>query len=1834
MAIKSLFFYVKQPEKLRNKVQKLADELKANTLQENIDHFGGDIMLGIGLSTKAIMDFIKTQDCKSGEGRSITEVECYFNIAAISNMHVMTALQLGELVGKEFLLADNVLLDSLSIVNKALGAVGNLFLLIQDGLDINKLVNAKNEEEKAVYTTQLVIDGAITLQMGIAMAAEEFIATTSSILLVPLMGVAVGLPALVNNYAILFQSALEVGRFFNRMQAQHKKGGYQLATNLEMKDATGKEQRSILPLAQHYMRPVDWVGIKKINFRDKTIVLEGPWIYASKSQKITGCPYVDYDKKNLFDFREGVNLLKVLSLSKDQLAIKTWLLPASTFYINYQYQQEPTIIARRDAELDTLRLLQRNKNFISDKYCFPTSYGIYKFNIELARTSITIFLDELSRGLVIPSLSEEMRGLLTYDIHANDLKAGQTVIYLNPGVSIRLYQTDENYAWVLNGQNLQQDTIKFTEKGLKINSIEIQSFLGRFQKNKRLNYVDKQGHGFILDLAQNKKILTTVNYFALQKQQQTMDQFVKYQGADPESIFRVVNYSNTQDGYRGIATYLKQRERLFYTVDVPNTLKDAILVSLQKKTAFFYHLERKLLWCTHTDSNRLRHYYAFPEKIKWVHSQGKYLLVNVADTFFYKIDTENRKSLLFALKNSNLLSFYLRMKDPASLASRKAVERVSYPECADDKDAFDDEDYSVEKDYSKNPYVDGYDNDSIELLLLQKQTWQESIEILRNHIRWNFAKAKQTHRIYQQFSAKKQLPQINENVALLITPSRPAFIWIRNETENYQLISMQYSRLEEKDIEDKDYLEVYVAQGYYLGCFIDSHRSQRVLSYFIKEKRTATSGRIYLQTVDAKQGVVSFDNTSPQQILDFAIKNAVWDKGRLIVLTTENIFKTVDAQGHTQLIGFSADWTQSHTDWWYAISVYLESQTIDQTLISVQGVTDQQGEDLIVHYDPSAKEFIVIADIASSELVYRGKIGKLYFFTQANCAYHTSGLTLEKMADLFSKEQQKMPILEKIADYTPILPLGVPTEQALRFMLELPSFFVTLHDFRMVTPYTELAFDPQYKTWQLIKIKSHWFFEQEAPLLAASRLFSRIDTDFRLKANQLLSPIPIENTPFWLVQGDRFLRTSEKGGSDNEFTYLGHLNHPHGPHYYFYGAVKKELILLASESISNLSIGYADLKSNLQVNDVKSKIAVKLAAKLEEASLLLEIDPSQVKGEVLPLLNNCSTLVLKLTSNTENNFIALPKRLFDHYARVICETTLPITILFPSKFSGTASQGKNKLVISNKHTRFIVPYSTNRALPDITLQVTHEKGNLTRVFTDTLRSITEKLNTQQTLKQIPILDYWWSKSLSEKTQYTVSKHIGNYQKENFNIDVAYAKLRDKLTGEKEQALTLFLSQLSATGIAIISATTTFLLTLTTALSYVFMQRLRRPKPTIINTAKAISISLMTRLPVAEAQTTNSENAIIFYNPANFFNAKECFVTEIGLEKLGICVNDKKLIGWLTNKAWYAVGFRKENLINDLEFKAQSVVIYHSQRKQTLSYTVMNPVSFEKIYPYIDDNLKFLLYEQVRDEKILQNFYQHAHFLTFNWFITQLSLHTPFGDIFRKVGLKVDWQQRDDSYLLARCLMTILQMVKQHHNLSYYLRSLSANLLEISMLCPCIQKTSRTFLYAKHLVRLGADYLQFGLNGFMYIPNLLDLIFAGCAGIQEVTWSLRFIVSLFTFTEDLNYWYLGVALFILPKLPFVLESLGIPVTPYVHTVLNSLSQLSLFTYLGDALNSEPDPDRLQQQNIECAHANQRVKAGQERLKYCAKSIFHFFKPIEPANTVQPHEKQMHIRYTYS
>ena len=197
--------------------------------------------------------------------------------------------------------------------------------------------------------------------------------------------------------------------------------------------------------------------------------------------------------------------------------------------------------------------------------------------------------------------------------------------------------------------------------------------------------------------------------------------------------------------------------------------------------------------------------------------------------------------------------------------------------------------------------------------------------------------------------------------------------------------------------------------------------------------------------------------------------------------------------------------------------------------------------------------------------------------------------------------------------------------------------------------------------------------------------------------------------------------------------------------------------------------------------------------------------------------------------------------------------------------------------------------------------------------------------------------------------------------------------------------------------------------------------------------------------------------------------------------------------------------------------------------------------------------------------------------------------------------------------------------------SVFKKSLLATLLEIALFHPRTQKiyanltTHSDFNKLKPIIRLIADLLQLGFYNFFYLSRLLEWCFPGNEVVWKISLGLHMVHSFYRLTGDLSYWYLGMALFVFPHLPFLLENLGVPVTHALNNVCNKVVQM----FIGQSLlnNFVEDDNRIEQQNRELVLCDARVKKGRNRFKHFTELSFFFEAENDNLNHTKASQTQM-------
>lgn len=406
------------------------------------------------------------------------------------------------------------------------------------------------------------------------------------------------------------------------------------------------------------------------------------------------------------------------------------------------------------------------------------------------------------------------------------------------------------------------------------------------------------------------------------------------------------------------------------------------------------------------------------------------------------------------------------------------------------------------------------------------------------------------------------------------------------------------------------------------------------------------------------------------------------------------------------------------------------------------------------------------------------------------------------------------------------------------------------------------------------------------------------------------------------------------------------------------------------------------------------------------------------------------------------------------------------------------------------------------------------------------------------------------------------------------------------------------------------------------------------------------------------------NLPVYCNKNNILSEANCWKNQSPLGLVGYCSYPKQEIAWFikntgkeTQKlSWFTISDNTiaANISTDhlnsqtSHLSLQADYLHFSPKdgcQQVINLNKMSITTLKNLFPYLpQEGKQWLLamwhHEKNKQDKIRQNeiaislFKQQSLQVGLHYFGNTLLLHTFIGDYFCALRLHPNWYEHDPSYFLARWLSAIQQLRVGGIN---QISAIAAALLETALLHPQIQAAysfcwpNTKIRYKKQALRFCADVLQWGNLNFALLPSLLEIVFTDYRLIESITWGLRAALSFYSINNDPSYYYLGIALFLLPQLPLLLEHLGIPVTACIVKTLEKLSQLFIFQSLLEQFKPIPDQSRLTQRNIELQVAEQRVAKARARVTMAVKPLISFFKPVA-INEMNHPENDTHYKTT--
>ncbi|MGB9087408.1 MAG: TcdA/TcdB pore-forming domain-containing protein [Candidatus Aquirickettsiella gammari] len=1751
--------------------------------------------LNAAFTVQAVFDFMKQKDraqfqTERGPLYTALQIHHYLNLAQMAHGTVMDVNKVVNIV--KDLLREEVSLGEKSLSSFRLGlkqgaseGLGILFGAASVVLDSVELNAAKTEAEKATFGTQLAFDtGGLSLSLASMGAAYAGAAGTAAALgagTVILSGLGIGINALVQAFSQVTQRAQAVGSYFSQLDAAYKQRGYQ--------------EKKFSARNQSVMNPLYGAVVTEIDFINETICYGSPYLYRARhggfgSGRINymiwsgTTPVVVRDKQQAINIRERLAYAEKSTLGNWK-TVSTWILPDTpTVYIHYGWMILPGATSRNDRGFSVLRKLEEKGDFDYDFYVFPSEFIIDSIREERVATHIKIILDERTRTLVVPRFSEKDRDIyqnLHYEIIAPAIQ-GRCPIILNRIGSLSLNSQHPQYTWELVTAD-SIDTLEFTATGIKIGNTTAPIHIHVPSPRTGIYLLlDKKHSVFTIDWDSKKLLPIKFDFTAFKNNPHTLQPYLRDRTSNASIIVEHFPLQNDQGvTYNGTAYYLPREAHYVYTSGIPNNMGiNSYLVGCLVDSCYFSYLP-DLLWRSNSQTHQLEEkYLLYSDRLSHLANDERSRLAGKAQIESAAVEMDGSVKIHQVFNNEQgqtLQSAHYHLVQGKLVLSAVA----------------DDELLQILMGIEDETRLIAY----LEVIFNQKANLSSG---------WDD---------YPQLSAKTIGAEINSLVAIAPLTENATFnlVWLRKQAKDrYQVINPHVAE----------------KQLFFLGSLLAANGSE--VFYFLRAAQASTPAQLFRQS---EEMVVA----AP---VDLQITYAYYAQGMLFILTPENIIKKLNVLGETSIVSFNAEWMRSNQhDWWEKIPSLLvaENHPVKEP-ITLYGLSDLSGNALGAWYDPGRQSFVLMQAPTKPNgeqfrVTYLGRVAELDFFFSDNGILYQQASCSDSMSRYFqaTQLQKTLPALVAVAD-------------------SLQSAY--FHKQRLYLHQNGLIFslDPHLpQTWCLEKVEKRWFEDeqQDQSFLAnktrflqglQSKLMANYESDF-FSTNAPFTAIDFSNRTRPLVTTRKNAMISIESAEDESLWWNPHENT------FFYNAFQQDssdwrYLGVCSGKNDAQGVCFFSPKAKMmyfnpdyrheQANHTKAywleqKFPAELAISYKTVFLLLLNNPADSAEYFIPLLHDQKNLNLCISSQAGYTF-EVSKKVMEHYQvtfyqfnslfwkkqiflleeNLQCQKNGQDIILSSVSVSGQWTFLQGMVDEAWHRTRFDVSYDDGNKSLDFLL---------TRIRSYLLSR--NELNVE----------------LSENYFSSYSAYYAHQGLHRHEVEIPnFSETRIALP-----------SKAQSVSAGLISSSLSLLAVLASGISYILIRRFRQNRLLTLAERGVVAVPLLPLL----SQSNVVANSVVDCHRHDFFTPGQCLINQSSIGLLGYCHNGREALLWFKNTnistdtaelLGYALWQHQDPSALNVTSNWQATRVTTSSDylyldpqdacRQAIDLQEIKPISMSQMFSYLPKEAKLWLQSKWAHEASVQaqalqdaaaNFRakQLAGQIGLNYLASEFLLHTKAGDCFQQVGLQPNWQAQDHRYYVARILSAGWQLLWGDPFPSNRISTMAAVGLETALLHPKLQAgyfgLSSNSRYTKQVLRFLADLLQFGVYNFAYLPSALELLFSDYAPVQTIVLGLRALLSLVAINNDPSYYYLGIALFLLPQLPLLLEHLGIPVTRYVSQTLEKLTQFFIFQSLISQFTRTPDSERLAEQKRALDVAQQRVTQGQQRLSRGVKPVITFFKP---------------------
>ena len=1020
-------------------------ELKNENINGDPEHVDG---LNVAMGVQVLIQWSANRNRQHVSSGRLSNLEtalrihCYVSYSMMAHGTINDAVKVTKLVRTlwqngaevEKIAMNNFSLSFLQRANERLGAIFQGAMVV---FDIYELANAENEQQKAVFGTQLAFDSTAlatsAISYGASILGAETIAGAAGLLAVPIAGLGIGFGELIKENAHRAEGAIAVGSEF----AIYKKN-YQNA-----RIAYDSKIKILIPTLK--------IVIEKIDFKRKYFELGSQYIYRGekRSWSIKHCclsdfqaaPQADIDKNNAINIRNamGVTDTKVDFDVTQSDVIALPIVPKS--YITYKYSIVFGATSRGDSGFSVLRKMEEDYQFYFDFLYCAAEYVISKLVHEYVDTKIEVILEPGYKHLIVPTLPEPWKGHIEHIIKGD---GGRYTISVNYGASLQLIDSSisgSKSEWII-------DTSLIEDK----NNLSIQIFDGYIKLGEITVHIDTTAKSNIIRVINSNYEASEIDFinksikiisldahkWSLKGQsiEQRMNDLAKMYNLHGQYVL-INNYQHygldVGRGFYEVAT-----KRIFFTSSGSEENYSAELLGVVDDTVYFYSPIKAVVWQVNAETGEI---ISGVDASLVLGDGAKIEYVSLEDNQLYLILSKNHNGIMIESSyrmignKLELLSVSYNMalvrklfNTPTTIPEAQRQEFFKHDYLVNIGDIRHSSLYSsLEPSLAKIVMITGSDQGYTRRYWLRSDNWTV---IKPNLERPDGYDQKQSSSFLgtvnldsQQINeinlllSREQFPEALETleyygIFIAIEDARRIARLFRENGIKLKLDKMLGVNSEMYDLET-DQWKWEPPQDLILVGSLFNEDGKEVFFFYSKDENT-----IFRQE-GLGQNEIDLRNPTSRRLVFDKIKTVINWQNNIIVVLENGVVKQLNVDGNANMVALNTMWFERTSFKWSDFYNYAN----EIQPIALFGLKATDGKRFLPAWYFNGK--VVIAHSLSSEdvLQFLGFDQKcqsgIIFDTQSKILYQLDALTIEQLADIYGegttlKHPERLPVIRNL----------------------------------------------------------------------------------------------------------------------------------------------------------------------------------------------------------------------------------------------------------------------------------------------------------------------------------------------------------------------------------------------------------------------------------------------------------------------------------------------------------------------------------------------------------------------------------------------------------------------------------------------------------------------------------------------------------------------------------------------------------------------------------------------------------------------------------------------------